>query len=58
MKSSKEQPGEISKPSSVTTAKKQRKTTEGMGKTRDLSKKIKDTKGIFNANMGTINERN
>ena len=29
-----------------------------MGKTRDLSKKIKDTKGIFNGNMGTIKERN
>ena len=29
-----------------------------MGKTRDLFKKIKDTKGIFHAKMGTINERN
>ena len=25
-----------------------------MGKTRDLSKKIRDTKGIFQAKMGTI----
>ena len=25
-----------------------------MGKTRDLLKKIRDTKGIFNAKMGTI----
>ena len=25
-----------------------------MGKTRDLFKKIKDTKGTFHANMGTI----
>ena len=25
-----------------------------MGKTRDLFKKIRDTKGIFNAKMGTI----
>ena len=29
-----------------------------MGKTRDLFKKIRDTKGIFHANMGTIKDRN
>ena len=29
-----------------------------MGKTRDLFKEIRDTKGIFNANMGTIKDRN
>ena len=29
-----------------------------MGKTRDLFKKIRDTKGIFNANLGTIKDRN
>ena len=29
-----------------------------MGKTRDLSKKIRATKGIFHANMGTIKDRN
>ena len=29
-----------------------------MGKTRDLFKKIRDTKGIFYAKMGTIKERN
>ena len=29
-----------------------------MGKTRDLFKKILDTKGIFNAKMGTIKDRN
>ena len=29
-----------------------------MGKSRDLFKKIRDTKGIFNANMGTIKDRN
>ena len=28
-----------------------------MGKTRDLFKKIRDTKGTFHA-MGTINDRN
>ena len=29
-----------------------------MGKTRDLFKKSKDTKGTFHAKMGTIKERN
>ena len=29
-----------------------------MGKTRDLFKKIRDIKGIFNARMGTIKDRN
>ena len=29
-----------------------------MGKTRDLFKKIRDTKGIFNTKMGTIKDRN
>ena len=29
-----------------------------MGKTRDLLKKIRDTKGIFHAKMSTIKERN
>ena len=29
-----------------------------MGKTRDLFKKIRDTKGIFYAKMGTIKDRN
>ena len=29
-----------------------------MGKTRDLSKKIRDTKGNFHAKMGTIKNRN
>ena len=29
-----------------------------MGKTRDFFKKIRDTKGIFHAKMGTIKERN
>ena len=28
------------------------------GKTRDLFKKIRDTKGTFHAKMGTIKERN
>ena len=29
-----------------------------MGKTRDLFKKIRDTKGTFHANMGTIKDKN
>ena len=29
-----------------------------MGNTRDLFKKIRDTKGIFYAKMGTIKDRN
>ena len=29
-----------------------------MGKTRDLFKKIRDTKGIFHAKMSTIKDRN
>ena len=29
-----------------------------MGKTRDLFKKIRDTKGIFHAKMGTVKDRN
>ena len=29
-----------------------------MGKTRDLFKKVKDTKGTFHAKMGSIKDRN
>ena len=29
-----------------------------MGKTRDLFKRIRDTKGTFHANMGSIKDRN
>ena len=38
----------------------QRKIEENhrMGKTRDLFKKIRDTKGTFHAKMGTIKDRN
>ena len=39
------------------TAKKQRKTIE-MGKTRDLFKKIRDTKGTFHAKIGSIKDKN
>ena len=32
--------------------------TNRIGKTRDLLRKIRDTKGIFHANIGTIKDRN
>ena len=37
---------------------KEIKKNNRMGKTRDLFKKIRDTKGIFRAKMGTIQEWN
>ena len=37
---------------------KQIEENNRMGKTRDLFKKIKDTKGIFHAKMGIIKDRN
>ena len=53
MQSSKDQQGEIRKPSSVINAKKQRKTIEW--KRREIfSKKLEILWGTFHANMGTI----
>ena len=37
---------------------KEREENNGMGKTRDVYKKIRDTKGTFHAKMGTIKDRN
>ena len=37
---------------------KETEENKRMGKTRDLFKKIRDTKGTFHANMGTIKDRN
>ena len=37
---------------------KEIKRNNRMGKTRDLFKKIRDTKGTFHAKMGTIKDRN
>ena len=37
---------------------KEIKENNRMGKTRDLFKKIRDTKGIFHAKMGSIKDRN
>ena len=48
--------GEIRMPSSVINVKKQENNR--MGKTRDLFKKIRDSKGTFHAKMGTMKDRN
>ena len=56
MQSSKEQQGQIRKPSSAINAKKEE--SNRMGKTRDLFKKTRDTKGTFHAKMGSIKDRN
>ena len=56
MQSSKEQQGEIRKPSSVISAKKQKKTIKW--ERRDIFKKIRDTKGTLHAKMGTIKDSN
>ena len=37
---------------------KEREENNRMGKTRDLFKEIRDTKGIFHAKMGSIKDRN
>ena len=57
MQSSKELQGEIRKPSSASNAKGIEENNR-MGKTRDLFKKIRDTKGTFYAKMGSIKARN
>ena len=38
--------------------KKKKEENNTLGKTRDLFKKIRDTKGTFHAKMGSINDRN
>ena len=38
--------------------KKKNRRKQQNGKTRDLFKKIRDIKGIFNAKMGSIKDRN
>ena len=56
MQNSKQQQGEIRKPSSVISAK--REESNRREKTRDLFKKIRDSQGTFHAKMGTIKDRN
>ena len=55
MQSSKEQQGEIRKPSSVISAKKQRKTIVWVR--RKISSRKLDTKGTFHAKMDSIKDR-
>ena len=56
MQSSKDKQVEIKKPSSV--INKEIEENNSMGKTRDLFKKIGDTKWTFHAKMGSIKDRN
>ena len=37
---------------------KEKEESNRMGKTRDLFKKVRDTKGTFHARMGSIKDRN
>ena len=57
MQSSKEEPGEIRKPSFSHQCKEIEEKNR-MGKTRDLFKKIRNSKGTFHAKMGSIKDRN
>ena len=56
MQSHKEQQGEMSKPFSVINGRN--RGEQQNGKDQISFKKIKDTKGIFHAKMGTIKDRN
>ena len=56
MQSSKEWQGEIR--AFLRDQCKETEENNRMGKTRDLFKKIKDTKGTFHAKMGKIKDRN
>ena len=49
---------EFSKFSGILIAALSQHHLSGMGKTRDLFKKIRDTNGTFHAKMGTIKDRN
>ena len=57
MQSSKEKQGEIRKPSSGDQCKEIEENNR-TGKSRDLFKKMRDTKGTFHAKMGTIKDIN
>ena len=56
MQSSKEQQGD--KQAVLSNQCKETEENNRMGKPRDLFKKIRDTKGAFHANLGTIKDRN
>ena len=57
MQSSKEEQGEMRK-FLLSKQCKEIEENNRMGKTRDLFKKTRDTKGIFHAKMGLIKDRN
>ena len=57
MQSSKEQQGEIKK-AFLSDQCKEIEENNRLGKTRDLFKKIRDTRGIFHAKMGSIKDGN
>ena len=57
MQCSKEWQGE-NKKASLSDQCKEIEENNRMGKTRDLFKKIRGTRGIFHAKMGTIKDRN
>ena len=46
------------KKASLSDQSKEIEENKRMGKTRDLFKKVRDTKGIFHAKMGIIKDRN
>ena len=56
--SSKEQQGETDKKAFLRDQCREIEENNRMGKTRDLFKKIRDTKGTFHAKMGSIKDRN
>ena len=58
MQSSKEQQGEVKKKAFLSDQCKEREENNGMRKTRDLFKKIRDTKETSHAKMGSIKDRN
>ena len=60
MQSSKDQQGEREKKKQPFLSDQWKETEENnrKGKTRDLFKKIRDTKGLFHAKMDTIKDRN
>ena len=58
MQSCKEQQGEIKKKAFLGDQCKEIEENNRMGKTRDLFKKIRDTKGTFHTKMGSIKDRN
>ena len=57
MQSSKEEQGEREKKAFLSDQSKEIEKNNRIGKTKDLFKKIRDTKGTFHANMGTIKDK-